>query len=78
ITLAKDGRLALDFKEYATFEAMEPDLKLKLALSESKLVVLRADEAAMHGKLVDLMGKAKDAGAQALTIATEQKRKTLL
>jgi biopolymer transport protein ExbD len=74
ITLGKDGRLALDYKEYATYAAMEPDLKLALATSESKLVILKADENAWHGRLVDLMAKAKDAGAQSLTIATERKK----
>ena len=74
ITLGKDGRMALDYKEYAHFEAMEPELKLKLAMSETKLVILKADENALHGQLVDLMAKAKDAGAQALTIATEHRR----
>ena len=74
VTLSKEGRLALDYKEYATYEAMEPDLKLKLAGSESKLVILKADEDARHGRLVELMAKAKDAGAQSLTIATEKKK----
>ena len=74
ITLGKDGSMALNHKEYSTIEALEPDLKLRLALSESKLVVLKADEDALHGRLVELMAKAKDAGAQSLTIATEQKK----
>ncbi len=74
ITLSRDGHLALDAKQYSTFEAMEVDLKMKLALSESKLVILRADENALHGPLTQLMSQAKDAGAQSLTIATEQKR----
>jgi biopolymer transport protein ExbD len=53
---------------------MEPDLKDKLAYSESKLVILKADQDALHGKLVELMAHAKDAGAQSLTIATERKK----
>lgn len=74
ITLSRDGHLALDAKQYSTFEAMEADLKLKLAMSESKLVILRADENALHGPLTQLMSQAKDAGALSMTIATEQKR----
>ena len=74
ITLGKDGRMALNHKEFATIAALTPDLKLRLALSESKLVVLRADEDALHGRLVELMAAAKDAGAESLTIATEQKK----
>jgi len=74
ITLGRDGRMALDYKEYQTYEAMEPDLKDKLLMSESKLVILKADQDALHGKLVELMARAKDAGAQSLTIATERKK----
>ena len=73
ITLSKEGRLALDEKEFKTILEMEDDLKVKLAGSESKLVILRADQEATHGKLTELMAAAKDAGAQSLTIATEQK-----
>ncbi|MEK7858574.1 MAG: biopolymer transporter ExbD [Elusimicrobiota bacterium] len=72
ITLGKDGKLALDFKEFSSFEAMEAELKDKLAGSESKDVILRADQDALHGPLTELMAKAKEAGAQSLTIATEQ------
>ena len=74
ITLSREGRLALDEKEFKTLPEMEDDLKIKLAGSESKLVILRADEEATHGRLTAVMAAAKDAGAQSLTIATEQKR----
>ena len=74
ITLGQDGRLALDHRVYSNAAAMSGALKARISLSESKLVVLRADENATHGRLVDLMSKAKDAGARSLTIATEQKK----
>lgn len=73
VTLGKDGRVALDQKEYSSIEALEADLKYRLLMSESKLVILRADHEALHGKLTDLMGSAKEAGALGLTIATERK-----
>lgn len=72
ITLGKDGRLALDQKEFKDLKEMEEELKIKLSVSESKLVILRADQDAQHGKLTDLMAAAKEAGAQSLTIATDQ------
>ena len=74
ITLGKDGRFALNDKEFTTVPEMEDELKLKLAESDSKLVVLRADQDATNGKLTDLMAAAKDAGAESLTVATEQVR----
>lgn len=74
ITLSKDGEIAIDAKKFKDLTEMEPELRARLGSSESKLVVLRADEAALHGPLTDLMAKAKDAGALSLTIATEQAR----
>ncbi|OGR90393.1 MAG: hypothetical protein A3J74_00310 [Elusimicrobia bacterium RIFCSPHIGHO2_02_FULL_57_9] len=74
VTLGKDGRLAIDYKEYQTLDSIREDLKEKLVFSQSKLVILRADQDASHGKLTELMSAAKEAGALSLTIATEQKR----
>ena len=72
ITLGKDGKVAIDYKIYKDLNEFEDDLKIKLAQSDSKIVILRADKGALHGRLTDLMAKAKDAGALSLTIATEQ------
>jgi len=74
VTLSKEGRLAIDFKEFQTLDEVRDELKEKLLSSESKLVILRADQDAAHGKLTDLMSAAKEAGALSLTIAAEQKR----
>jgi biopolymer transport protein ExbD len=38
------------------------------------VIILRADKDALHGHLTDVMARAKDAGAQSMTIATEQPR----
>ena len=72
ITLGKSGKVALDAKIFSDLDEFENDLKVRLAQSESKIVILRADKDALHGRLTDLLAKAKDAGAQSLTIATEQ------
>lgn len=72
ITLGKGGELGLDDKVYKTMAEMDDDLKVKLAASETKIVVVRADEDAMHGALADVMAAAKDAGAASLTVATDQ------
>jgi biopolymer transport protein ExbD len=74
LTLSKDGQYALDYEKFATAEALTPRLKEKLAESESKLVILRADKDADYGPLTDLMARAKDAGARSMTIATEQSK----
>ena len=74
LSLGADGRLAVDAKECRSAEEFKRTLALKLYQSESKLVVLRADRDATHGRLADLMSQAKEAGAKSLTIATEQKK----
>lgn len=72
ITLSKDGEYALDAKKFTDPKLLGEALKAALLEKESKAVILRADKDALHGQLTDLMARAKDAGAQSLTIATEQ------
>lgn len=72
ITLSKDGEYAIDARKFTDPKLLGDALKSALAQKESKMVVLRADKDALHGQLTDLMARAKDAGAQSLTIATEQ------
>lgn len=72
ITLSKDGEYAIDAQKFTDPKLLGEALKSALAAKESKMVVLRADKDALHGQLTDLMARAKDAGAQSLTIATEQ------
>lgn len=72
ITLSKDGEYAIDAQKFTDPKLLEAALKIALTQKDSKMVVLRADKDALHGQLTDLMARAKDAGAQSLTIATEQ------
>ncbi|MDE2238076.1 MAG: biopolymer transporter ExbD, partial [Elusimicrobia bacterium] len=71
-TLSKDGRLALDEREFASLDELSAALRGKLVRSQSKQVVVRADRDATNGRLTDVMAAAKEAGALVLTIATEQ------
>ena len=72
LTLGKDGDYALDYEKFTDVKKLEDALKVKLAQSDSKLIILRADKEALHGQLTDPMARAKDAGALSMTIATEQ------
>lgn len=74
LTLSKEGEYAVDYEKFTDPVMMQERLKEKLLDSQSKLVILRADADALHGKLTDLMARAKDAGALSMTIATEQKK----
>lgn len=76
LTLGVGPRYALEDKEYKNLSELVDDLKDRLAGSESKLVVLRADQDARHGDLTELMARAKEAGAMSLTIATQAKRES--
>ncbi|MBI3548413.1 MAG: biopolymer transporter ExbD [Elusimicrobia bacterium] len=72
LSLGADNRFGLDSTEFKSLDELTPKLKERLAESESKLVVLRADRNAFSGQLTELMARAKEAGAESLTIATEQ------
>lgn len=74
LSLGADGRVAVDAKEFTDMEAMQASLRAAVAGVESGLVVIRADREATHGRLTDLMGRAKAAGARSLTVATEQRK----
>ncbi|MBI5597787.1 MAG: biopolymer transporter ExbD [Elusimicrobia bacterium] len=74
LSLSADGRLAVDSMEFKTPEELQAGLKRAIAGTESGLVVIRADREALHGRLTDLMARAKAAGARSLTVATEQRR----
>ncbi|MEK7389893.1 MAG: biopolymer transporter ExbD, partial [Elusimicrobiota bacterium] len=74
LTLSKDGEYALDHEKFSDVKLLSEALKMKLEEREAKMIILRADKDALHGQMTDLMARAKDAGAQSLTIATEQKK----
>lgn len=73
ITLAPDGRVAVNNKIIEDRNELIEEIKLNLAMSYEKFVILRADKDALCGRLTDLMAVAKEAGAKSLTIATEKK-----
>lgn len=72
ITITPEGRIAVN-QEEATPQTLESILKKKLAKSEEKHIILRADAEALHGDLLFAMKVAKDLGAKSMAIATEPK-----
>ncbi len=76
ITITPDGKMAVNQDE-ATQETLERILKKKLAASENKRVILRADAQSSHGDLLYAMKIAKDLGAKSMSIATEPKERNL-
>lgn len=73
ISISKDARWAVNEKEYPLGE-VPGVLKHKMVKNPDKLVVIRADQEALHAYLLNAMALAKEAGAKTITIATEQKR----
>lgn len=72
VFLAADGALVFD-DEKVTREKLGERLRQALDESDRKIVVLRADTETPHGKVVEIMDLIKDAGAEALTVATRAK-----
>ncbi|MBI2069723.1 MAG: biopolymer transporter ExbD [Elusimicrobia bacterium] len=73
VTVSKDGRLAVDDKEVPSTEEFSREIARQLAQHQDGFVVFKADRDAFHGLLVELMQRAKDAGAKSLTIATQKR-----
>src|SRR3989344_6570282 len=61
VTLTSDGKIAVNEQEVAADE-LGPALKMKLAHSGEKHVILRADKESLHGDLLMAMRLAKEFG----------------
>ena len=72
LSVKKTGEIFLNDRPIR-LEALEKELRLLLPLHTEKLLIVRADKEAMHGIIVDILDKAKLAGAERLAIATEKK-----
>jgi biopolymer transport protein ExbD len=70
VWLSKDGTIAVGSDE-VTLEQLQMRLETDLAAMSDKRVVLRADEATEHGRVVEVMDRARAAGAVALTVAAK-------
>ncbi|MBI4369772.1 MAG: biopolymer transporter ExbD [Elusimicrobia bacterium] len=72
LTITGDGRWAVNETEYP-LEKLKTVLPAKISETIDRLVIVRADREARHAQLMTAMGLAKESGARAITIATEQK-----
>lgn len=74
ITIIPNGKWAVNEEEIDK-ENLMGSLKKRLAASNEKHVILRADQDSLHGELLYAMHAAKTLGAQSISIATEPKQK---
>lgn len=73
IYLSKQGVITVE-KQEMTVEALQAHLKSFGQRSSDMTFLLLADKEALHGRVVELMDSAKNAGFGKLAIATEQSR----
>ncbi len=73
VYLSKEGQIVVD-KQEMTVEALKAHLKSFGKQGRDMTFLLLADKEALHGRVVELMDSAKNAGFGKLAIATEQSR----
>ena len=69
VYLTSEGLLSFQGEEVSA-EDLESRLGSALEDTDRKIVVLRADTGTPHGKVVEIMDRIRQAGAEALTVAT--------
>ena len=73
ITYAPDGRIAINTEEIKESELI-PELRKILKKDPDILIILRVDKSAPYSTLTELIATCKKAGAQNISIGTEQKK----
>ncbi len=72
ISIAQDRSIAINQK-YVTDDELKDRLYEEAQLNPATLVIIQADQSVSHGKVVQVMDLAKQAGLNHLAIATEPK-----
>lgn len=70
ITLQASGQIGLE-NETVSLAELREQVRARLARGDAPAAVLRADQAAPHGKVVALMDALKSAGVRRLSIAAD-------
>ena len=71
ILISEKGEMELN-GELVTLDNLENALRQQKALYNSRVLIIKADEKALHGMVVDVMDAAKTVGIDELAIATEK------
>jgi len=74
IALTKKGKIYLN-RKLVTLGDVRKILKQKARLNRKMLVIIQADEQVTHGKVVQIMDIAKNAGLNKLAIATRPRKR---
>jgi biopolymer transport protein ExbD len=71
VTIDDQGNLALN-RQAIQLDALEAEVRQQLAIGEQPLVVINADEAVNHGRVVAVMDRLRSIQGVRLAIATQQ------
>lgn len=71
VTIAADGAIALN-RNPVEFDALQPSIVALLTDQSNKLVVINADEAVPHGRVVAVMDQIRQIEGVQMGIATQQ------
>lgn len=71
ISLSVKGEIAVN-EANVTMEQLAGAVRKELSDKKNFLVIIRADQGVAYGKVEDVMGEAKKAGASRIAIATQQ------
>jgi biopolymer transport protein ExbD len=74
VTITGSGEIYVD-EEKVLFPELATALGVRISNSPAKAVVVRGDESVTVKRLVEVMDAARDAGAEKLAIATQQKHR---
>ncbi len=72
VTLTKEGQLFLN-KEQVVRESLLQSLRQQLEKNSELLIIINADDGVQHGKVVEIMDEARQAGVAKLSIAVKPK-----
>ncbi len=73
VSIDSAGKLFLDQKELSA-EALEAELKVRLANTSEKTIILAGDKAVLLGEALRVMDLAKRAGAERFALATKSEK----
>ena len=73
VTISNNGDIYIKEKKVRLEELNEIFINAA-ATSEDSIVIINADEHVTHGRVVEIMDRAKEAGISKLAVATEQKK----
>lgn len=72
VSVSKDGTITIEGKA-VTISDLAREFKALYSINPDAMVIVQGDEAALHGKVVQVMDAAKAAGLNKLAIATRPK-----